>query len=271
MEFSVSIGDIKCSVNIKNEGFIKILKGRYKYFLTQESADYKIMVNIKPINELLVNKDLSDKPIIKINKEDGVYFTQRIDNPFLARIDKRHGIIEVDMWESQYCFDSFLRILYIALIEDEKGLLLHSCSIDDNGQGRVFFGPSEAGKTTIARLADGRKVLSDELSLIRPVGDKYYVYGTPFWGEFRSGKNNCRAELSGLYALEKSEQIGLSLTDKVTAINKLYRCILYFGNSTEISSHILQSCYKLVHEVPVYNMNFRKDKAFWKTINIGGS
>jgi hypothetical protein len=270
MVFILSIGDITCSVDVHNSEFSAILQTRYRHFLSTEPPEYRISINLKPLNELGIpgNQELN-QPQITIKKDKESYLIQRIDNPFIARLNKDLRKLEVTMRESQYCFDSFLRVLFIVLLAEDGGLLLHACSIDDKGRGRVFFGPSEAGKTTIARLAGGARVLSDELSIIRPYRGKYFIYGTPFWGEFKTDENNnnYKVELKGLYSLVKDSITGISPIEKVAAIQKLFRCVLYFGNVTEISESILESCVSLAEKVPVYNLNFRQDTSFWNIID----
>ena len=173
------------------------------------------------------------------------------------------------MWNSQYCFDSFLRIFYTLILAEEGGLLLHASSIGDGGKGNVFFGPSGSGKTTVARLSQGRTILTDELALIKPWNGGYHVFGTPFWGEFTPGRSNIQAELSGLYLLRKAQRNSLVPLDKVQAVMELYQCVLFFGYETPLLSRILETCCALVEMVPVYELHFRPDPSFWQVVNEG--
>ncbi len=65
---------------------------------------------------------------------------------------------------------TFAYILMQALPREHGALLLHACGVALDGRGHAFFGPSGAGKTTVARLAAGHaQVLCDENVVLRPV------------------------------------------------------------------------------------------------------
>lgn len=268
---SLSIGDISMSFHLESSRFSGILKERYKYFITQKPVDYEIKVDIKPPEYFLdIQATDIDAPLVLLFEEDGIYTLIRKDNPFYGMYNEHLRIAQVSMRESPYCFDGFLRVLLLIILANEGGLLLHGCSIDDHGRGRIFFGPSESGKTTIARLSAGRMVLSDEISIIRPRNGTYFVYGTPFWGEFQAGKNNHNVEIKAMYSLKKSTSNNIVPFEKVTSINNLYHCVLYFGNVPELSSQILETCVNLSEKLPIFCLNFTKDEGFWDIISKGG-
>jgi hypothetical protein len=70
---------------------------------------------------------------------------------------------------------------YILLMEYD-GLLLHSAGLAITKEAIAFCGPSDAGKSTIARAAkSGWHVYGDECNVIRPdVQGTYHLYPTPF-------------------------------------------------------------------------------------------
>lgn len=268
---SLSIGDISMSVRLTTGSFFGILKKRYQYFLTDTAADYTIDVDVLPkeyFSQIQVQD--TDKPLVTISRDGPLTAMERLDNPFIASLRGDNQEVHVSMRESPYCFDSFLRVLLVVLLAGKGGVLLHSCAIDDHGRGRVFFGPSESGKTTIARLARNRVVLSDEIAIIRPSRNgKYFVYGTPFWGEFQAGKNNRNVQLSSMYSLSKSPVSKVVPISTIDAINHLHRCVLYFGTVPEISDQILETCVSISQNVPIFGLNFSKDDGFWSIINSG--
>ena len=66
---------------------------------------------------------------------------------------------------------------------------------------------SEAGKTTIARLAPAdATLLTDEASYVRKVDGQYFAYGTPFAGELGAPGKNISAPVAALYLLKKAAE-----------------------------------------------------------------
>ena len=78
------------------------------------------------------------------------------------------------------------RVLFVNLISHGVGVMLHACGIVMGGKGYIFTGPSEAGKTTLARLwaeFSDATVLGDECLILRRKEDRFWMYGTPWVGE----------------------------------------------------------------------------------------
>jgi len=266
-KLTISIGDIRCSIHSENSGFLGMLRARYESFESLEPATYEILVQLVPFPDLTSGniEDISRIDVKRISTE-GVYIIRRKDNPFVATVNTLSRKVQVKMWESEYCFDSFLRIFYSLTLVDEGGLLLHASSASDGGRANVFFGPSGSGKTTIARLSQGRTVLTDELAIIKPWGGRYKVYGTPFWGEFTPGRSNVQAELAALYSLKKAQKNSIVPLDKISAVMDLYRCVLFSSDDSQLLSQILDNCYAVVDKVPIYELHFRQDPSFWEML-----
>jgi hypothetical protein len=78
-------------------------------------------------------------------------------------------------------------VLMIHLLGQGLGAELHACGVvDENGAGYLFAGQSGDGKTTTARLWQGRhgvRILSDDRIVVRRRGDEFLMFGTPWHGE----------------------------------------------------------------------------------------
>ena len=75
---------------------------------------------------------------------------------FRARWNPAERRGEVFQSANPYSIDSVLRIVHTLMLAPEGGFLLHASSAVRNGKAFLFSGVSEAGKTTIARLAPAR-------------------------------------------------------------------------------------------------------------------
>lgn len=77
-------------------------------------------------------------------------------------------------------------LFMINLLSRGHGVLLHACGVKDGERGLVFVGASGAGKSTIARLWEGRervRVLSDDRVILGQREGRFWAYGTPWPGE----------------------------------------------------------------------------------------
>ncbi len=88
-----------------------------------------------------------------------------------------------------------IEILMIILLSFDKGVLLHACGvIDDNGHGYLFPGNSTHGKSTIAKLwsENGITVLNDDRIIVREKDGEFWMYGTPWHGDFNEVSSKAR-------------------------------------------------------------------------------
>ena len=75
----------------------------------------------------------------------------------------------------------------ILLLSLGKGILLHACGIDDDGSGYLFLGNSTDGKSTMAKLwfENHAKVLNDDRIVVKEKDGEFWMYGTPWHGDFK--------------------------------------------------------------------------------------
>ena len=78
-------------------------------------------------------------------------------------------------------------LLMIHLLADGRGVQVHACAvIDSSGRAHLFAGQSGADKTTMAKLwrqEDEVIILNDDRIILRNIGGKLWMYGTPWHGE----------------------------------------------------------------------------------------
>jgi hypothetical protein len=97
-------------------------------------------------------------------------------------------------------------VLFINLLSQGRGVELHACGVSMGEQGLLFVGPSGAGKSTIARLMRaslGVVVLSDDRTIVRRIGERWLIFGTPWHGQAKALAAVC-AELTKIFVLRRS-------------------------------------------------------------------
>jgi hypothetical protein len=103
----------------------------------------------------------------------------------------------------EYPLDEVLMIHRLAC---GHGLEVHAVGlVDEMGRGHLFLGHSGAGKSTTARLwldQPGVQVLSDDRIILRTLGEKIFMYGTPWHGDAGISSPDCAA-VTNIYFLEQ--------------------------------------------------------------------
>lgn len=150
--------------------------------------------------------------------------------------------------------------------------LVHGCGIASGEQCFLFTGPSGSGKTTVAKLADGRKVLNDEAVLIGRDDQGFYLSGTPFDGGV-SNRCNTTGHLTAILFLRHDSVVSLRKLSKVETYHRLLTQIFdtypLFETETSCTNSLQERAdlsVKVATEVPSYELGFLPDTSFWPVV-----
>jgi hypothetical protein len=197
--------------------------------------------------------------------QDGEWRMERGD--FRARWNAEKRVGNIQQSPNPYSIDSVLRLVHTLLLAPSGGFLLHASSGIRNGKAFLFSGVSEAGKTTMARLAPPDvQLLTDEVSYIRKQDSLYIACGTPFAGELGEPGKNVSAPIEALYLLAKGPANTIEPMDSAEAIRRLMRNVLFFAHDPELIRLVFAAVCAFVEAVPVFQLTFFPDERVWEMI-----
>jgi hypothetical protein len=259
-EVVIEIGGIPIALQTTDSGFVSLLKGRYRdYIKAETNPDFTFRV------ELIAPDTFNPEDDVEVWFENGEWRLERGDFRVTWSQESREGLIR--QTANPYSIDSVLRITHTLLLARAGGFLLHASSAVRNGNAYLFCGLSEAGKTTIARLAPSDvALLTDEASYVRRVSDQYVAYGTPFAGELGEPGKNISAPIAAVYLLKKAPENRIESVEPAEAVRRLLRNILFFAHDAELVRLVFESACAFVSEVPVYQLSFFPDERVWELI-----
>ncbi|MBZ5646068.1 MAG: hypothetical protein LAN37_02460 [Acidobacteriia bacterium] len=235
--------------------------------------------------ELLAEGATGPDEDVRVRRAGGRWVLTRGDFRAEWEPERRRGWVR--QTANPYAIDSVLRILHTLLLAEEGGFLLHAASAIRKGKAFLFSGKSEAGKTTISRLAPGDVVLlTDEISYIRKdraegrapstrapkdgalaqddTRNTYVAFGTPFAGELAKVGENVCAPITGLYFLEKAAQNRIEPLATAEALFRLMQNILFFAEDERLVSQVFEAAGEFVLNVPSYRLEFVPDARVWE-------
>lgn len=171
---------------------------------------------------------------------------------FSARLDlaadrgalRRHS-------DLSYPLEIILRTAMCCRLPLVGGVALHAAGLVVDGRGAVFFGPSGAGKTTIARAAP-YPALSDELVAIHQ--DPWRLMATGYWGELGDRRvERGEAPLAGLFSLAKGVGLELICLEPADAFRRLLPVVV-LPTVPDLWQRATTVLARLVRELPVRTM-----------------
>lgn len=175
-------------------------------------------------------------------------------------------------WNTSDIIYDFLQVLLINYFaQRNQGIFTHSVGIKDiDGRGLLFAGKSGAGKSTTARLWHKHSqamVLNDDRVIVRKVNGKFFIYGSPWHGEFSDylASRIESAPLKRIFFIHHSpENIATRISPK-PAFSLLYPALFPTFWDRQCLGNIASFCDDLVKNVNCYSLGFVNNE---KVINF---
>ncbi len=267
-KLTIAIGGVGCSILSDDPHFLDQIRSHYLPFESSVPPLYEVMLQPVSTTACATNGEKGLlRPIIKPLGRGGNYLIVQPDNSFSALVNTLSRKALVKMSWTRTSLDSFLRIFYGLVLPNEGGLLVNASSIGDGRQGSLFLSPPECGGTTVARPPHDYKVLGDGLSLVTYRNGRPQVHWTPFAGDPPPGRTNMALDLCAVYSLRTDRRNVVTQLDKARAATELYRTVLLFTYDISLLGQVLDTCYSLVHKIPVYQLRFTPDRSLWQVIS----
>lgn len=206
-------------------------------------ADGKILIEggTSGRYQLLINEDLTKGELFIINKDDEWKLTDII-----------YGFLQV------------LLIYYMA--KRRTGLLFHSAGIKGRNYGYVFAGLSGAGKSTTSRIWDKIpeiKILNDDRIIIRKEKDDFYMYPTPWHGDYSDylaeGKVK-KAKLSKLFYIYHKEANLAERVNYIEGFNHFFKTLFLSFWDKGCVSFAFDFLLDILSSKPCYKFGFKNDE-----------
>ena len=257
----VEIGGIPIGLSCCDDGFLDLLRQRYRGFMTGALPEFELEFDLS--GPAVVSDE------IMVGREGGQWLIERGD--LQARCDMGTGRGRVRQNANPYSLDAVLRILHSLILAERGGFLLHSASAICEGRAYLFSGVSGAGKTTMTRLAPPDvTLLTDEISYLRPSADGYSAYGTPFAGELAKAGENCQAPVGGLFFLEKGAENEIEAMASPEAVRRLMRNVLFFAHDPALVEKLFTTACHFIETVPIRRLTFYPDARVWEEVRNFG-
>lgn len=180
---------------------------------------------MSPSRDLLLNIPIADVNFILIfeNPKTHAYFNKRFqsvsDKPKIAKY--KLTISEtVDNYSLSLFPESFicnirktisLEDLYFtiqALIQysvlKSNILFIHASSMIKDNTALLFMAPSGSGKSTIVKNFPSNKVLSDDITILKKINNKFYVYTSVLDNKYFQGFPLIKSRLGKIFFIKKA-------------------------------------------------------------------
>ncbi len=229
------------------------------YHFQDKSENWRLL---KKVNTYIYKCPLEDKKqVMLVNKT-----FNRVKAYLLPKKNKGR------VWNISDIIYDFLQVLLINYFaRRNQGIFTHSVGIKDlDGRGLLFAGKSGAGKSTTARIWHKHSramVLNDDRIIIRKLNGKFFIYGSPWHGEFSDylASRIESAPLKRIFFIHHSpKNIATGISPK-PAFNLLYPALFPTFWDKDCLENIASFCDDLVKNVSCCSLGFVNNE---KVINF---
>lgn len=240
---NLTVATVICQLLIDHHDDYILLKKSYRYQNTEEF--------VKPEIRLFINR--TDNDILQV-----VSGLSKNSARLLFPYKKYHA--------KDLIFLTAVALSSLLLLKKDI-IMIHASSIRKKNLAYVFCGPSGSGKSTIVKLAKNNTPSSDDITVIKKEGNKYFVYPSPF-DKLRVGNlGKQKALLAKIFVLHQSDWTAIKPINSVKMIQLLMKYnMLGYINYLPEKNDLYKLTVKLVTSVPVQYLYFTKSRDFLKML-----
>jgi len=248
----LTIGGITVAMGVADAKLAQELRDKYRTFLAagKDRTRYTIRVT--------TNARLRANGTIRVECRQRTRWIN--GGEFQGRLSPESKTAQVTLRPHPTVVDAFLRVFYSLILTEHQGFLIHAAALSDKKKGVLFSGPSSSGKTTVARHAQDFQVLNDELALVRRTPEGFFVYGTPFHGEYAGPLQNSRVGLAAMCFLNKKQPALMRPVSSTGALVLLLENIFFFDNQPRAGQLLLALCAQAATQLAAYQVNTGRGK-----------
>ena len=282
----IQIGSINCTLKCNDKIIFEKLQSLYQNYLTDEPADITLEIDLTDhisvvdLESILSrsrymhqgNQFRSSGKLLKghydlENRVIKMVGERNLMDPDNAKLNLLNQLISMAYYAA-------CKMVYKA---NPPAMLVHACGIFRNGKAYIFTGPSEIGKTTVAKLCGNKhsEVFNDEMVLMSYPGSNgkgVQIQNVPILGECLPGRN-FSAPLSTIFLLKQNQRTAYNYVEKAEAYLRFIRqiiapsCVGDYDKRTAYST-MADFSSAIVGTVPIHELEFNLDKySLWQIMD----
>jgi hypothetical protein len=166
-------------------------------------------------------------------------------------------------------------LLYLATARhtEHGGLILHSSAVARDGDGFLFLGESDAGKTSVATWSReaNRPALGDDVNFLIARDEGFLVAAAPSPKLSPAGYSQETPSVRAVFLLHKADEDALVPLSPMRTASALFAAFLQAPPGGSLSpdaiGHAFGVACRVSRLVPGYELHFKRGPSFWRLID----
>lgn len=264
--FTLSIGDICIELNLLQKWDEDKLRVKYDGYWVNQKPDFRLTVRTDSgfKNENFSPEELG---VQQVRFENGCAYFFGFNVFCEINLVQGSGYLKID--PNINALDYALDMLIMLLLPRHKGFMVHGSGSLRGEDGWLACGPSGAGKTSLARSAisiEGKVVNDERVCVVRRNG-RFYLMGTPFWGEMQPQPDAARikAPLKHLVILARGKD---ALVEPMEAFLGLLDNIIFpAGDTYDRYEKVMDMAWEVARTTKCHGLAFDRNRDNWRVLD----
>lgn len=264
-ELKLGIADIVISVIFEDKNQKFGIDGPYKYFITNGKPEVSLYTHYGHLPKSKLGEKIFDTGTTwSLYQNNGKRILKTSSKAVILEPDFKSGDIYIRTqgtkrkveYPLSYPLDEVLMINLLA--REQRGVIIHSCGASSKGEGLLFVGISQMGKSTMANLWKSEKevtILNDDRMIIRKKNGRFWIYGTPWHGNAKVCSPE-RAPLEKIFFLGHAKKNSIKKIEPLEAASRLIVCSFPTFWDKKGMEFTLKFCAELAQKVSCYELGF---------------
>lgn len=193
-----------------------------------------------------------------------------VQRDFVATIENKHCLLICPYYLADG-FYNFLRWLLPQIFLQNEILLLHSsCVLDEEKNAYFCLGPSGAGKSTIASFRPRKRILGDDMNVIKIKDGRCWAQAGALGQSILNPKEYSNwYPVKSLFWLKQSDELNITELNTATQLRFLHSSVanVFWQQLTHNQvSTIFRLTWQILQHNAMYELSFPKTEGLWPTI-----
>lgn len=239
--------------------------------------------DVEPVNMNKAGPFLKERLLQKVRSlypfgdQENLYVIGFLNGLLVYRHQSRRGHCHIFQAEQGHHFlvGSLHKLLFVFLcliMAERQRFFIHGAAIQNGQKGYIFWGPSGAGKTTIAGFSERDHVFSDDAPVLLKYDGVFCCAPSPFqqleMSNIYTIATERRAPVSKNLFLHKASEIRMADKSGAVALSEIITGHLHCFEfmRSDLRKAAFHFMYDYCCGIPAYDLYFTKDGNFWKLV-----
>jgi len=253
----IKIAGLCGEIKAENSHAHSYLESKFSHFLSRQNRiDFEIVIDRG-------HSSFSNQSSLRLSFRQGKFHILSEKDPeiTLGNIDLEKNLCTISYFEDKSLLIHSVLLCFALFLENSGRIILHASAAYKDGDGYLFPGPANAGKSTILKQMKALSPLAEEWVAVKRTGNDFYMWSIPY-----QNAQNKKKKVQKILFPKKGKTAGSKILNPLEAAKRLLANCMFSTMHPEIVGGVLERVVELAKSMSCYELEFPLDVCLDKEI-----